>query len=85
MAKTKRVQVLMESREFDALERLARKRGSSVADLIRAAVRQNYMDDAERTSRAQAAEEFLALPDVSLPEWEVLRDEIEARHGHGLP
>lgn len=75
----------MESQEFDALERLARKRGSSVADLIRAAVRRSYMDDAERTSRVRAAEDFLALPDVSLPEWDVLRDEIEARHGHGLP
>jgi hypothetical protein len=35
MAKTKRVQVLMEPLEFAALERLARSRGASVADLIR--------------------------------------------------
>jgi Ribbon-helix-helix protein, copG family len=54
MAKTKRVQVLMEPLEFAALERLARSRGASVADLIRDAARAQYP-----TSPTVAAERAL--------------------------
>ena len=81
VAKTKRVQVLMEPREFAALERLARSRGSSVADLIREAARAQYLDVADRSRRALAAETFLSLPDTPLPDWSVLKQELEDRRG----
>jgi hypothetical protein len=85
MAKTKRVQVLMEPLEFAALERLARSRGASVADLIRDAARAQYLDIADRGRRARAAELFLSLPETPLPEWRVLQLEIEDRRGSALP
>lgn len=85
MAKTKRVQVLMEPLEFAALERLARSRGSSVANLIREAARAQYLDTADRRHRARAAALFLSLPDAPLPEWNVLKQEIEDRRGAALP
>jgi hypothetical protein len=79
VAKTKRVQVLMEPREFAALERLARKRGASVADLIREAARAQYLKADDGIRRARAAELFLGLPDAPLPEWQLLKREIEDR------
>jgi hypothetical protein len=85
MAKTKRVQVLMEPIEFAALERLARSRGTSVADLIRDAARAQYLDIADRGRRARGAELFLSLPDAPLPDWHVLKREIEDRRGSDLP
>jgi hypothetical protein len=85
MAKTKRVQVLMEPLEFAALERLARSRGSSVADLIREAARAQYLDAADGRHRARAAALFLSLPDAPLPDWSVLKQEIEDRRGAALP
>jgi Ribbon-helix-helix protein, copG family len=81
MAKTKRVQVLMEPLEFAALERLARSRGASVADLIRDAARAQYLDIADRGRRARAAELFLSLPETPLPEWSDLKQELEDRRG----
>jgi len=85
VAKTKRVQVLMEPLEFAALERLARSRGSSVADLIREAARAQYLNIAARGRKARAAELFLSLPDAPLPDWMVLKQEIEDRRGSHLP
>ena len=43
MATTRRTQLLMEPEEFKRLQRLARRRKTSVADLIRSAVRQAYL------------------------------------------
>lgn len=85
MAKTKRVQVLMEPLEFAALERLARSRGSSVADLIREAARAQYLSADDRGRRARAAKLFLSLPDTPLPDWSVLKREIEDRRDSALP
>jgi hypothetical protein len=81
VTKTKRVQVLMEPLEFEALERVARSRGSSVAELIREAARAQYLSTIDRGVRARAAELFLSLPDVPLPDWNVLKREIEDRRG----
>lgn len=85
VAKTKRVQVLMEPREFAALERLARRRGASVADLMREAARAQYLNADDRGRRARAAELFLSLPQAALPDWQSLKEEIEARRDSALP
>jgi hypothetical protein len=85
VSKTKRVQILMEPLEFAALERLARSRGSSVADLIREAARAQYFDTTDHRHRARAAELFLSLPDAPLRDWNVLKQEIEDRRGSALP
>jgi hypothetical protein len=75
MAKTKRVQVLMEPNEFDALGRVARSRGTSVASA----------STADRERRVIAAQQFLQLPDTRLPAWRALKKEIEERRGSRLP
>jgi uncharacterized protein (DUF1778 family) len=84
MAKTKRVQVLMEPREFDLLERAARKRGSSVSDLMREAARAQFLVDVDRARRSRAAQSFLKLPDAFLPDWELVKRELEERYGKGV-
>ncbi len=80
MAKTKRVQVLMEPKEFNQLERVARKRGSSVSDLMREAVRAQYLVDVDRSRRFGATQSFLSLPDSVLLDWGVVKKELEDRH-----
>lgn len=81
MAKTKRVQVLMEPSEFKVLEGIARARGSSVGDLMREAVRIQHLLAMERERSSAAAQRFLRLPDIQLPGWGDLKSEIEDRHG----
>lgn len=85
MAKTKRVQVLMEPKEFDQLERVARKRGSSVSDLMREAARAQYLVDVDRSRRSRAAQSFLSLPDVTLPDWKAIKNELAERHDKTVP
>jgi hypothetical protein len=75
----------MEPVEFAALERLARRRGSSVADLLREAARAQYLQVADRGRRAGAAQAFLGLPVTPLPEWKVLKQEIGSRRDADLP
>lgn len=81
MAKTKRVQVLMEPDEFAVLEELARKCGSSVADLMREAARVQLLSQVGLARRAAAVRAFLRLPAAPMPEWKELKAEIEDRRG----
>jgi hypothetical protein len=74
----------MEPREFDLLARIARKRGSSVSDLMREAARAQYLEDVDRSRRSHSVQTFLRLPDVNLPEWHVVKRELEERRGQGL-
>jgi hypothetical protein len=85
MAKTKRVQVLMEPREFALLERVARKRGSSVSDLMREAARAQYLLDVDRSRRSRATEDFLRLPDATLPDWKAVKQQLADLHDKNVP
>jgi hypothetical protein len=85
MAKTKRVQVLMEPAEFEALERIARARGASVSELMRRAVWHQHLSQQDQARRANAARRFLELPDMKLPAWPALKQEIEERYEDALP
>jgi uncharacterized protein YhdP len=75
MAATRRTQLLMDPEEFRRLQAVARRRKTSVAHLIRSAVREAYL--APRPERAPIVEEILRL---RLPrmEWKRVRKEIEA-------
>ena len=81
MSKTKRVQVLMEPKEFDLLERAARKRGSSVSDLMREAARAQFLVTDDGSRGARAVKSFLSLPDAPLPDWGSVKSELEERRG----
>ncbi len=77
MAATRRTQLLMDPDEFRQLRLLARRRRTSVAELIRCAVREYYLKaPADRTPLVDA------ILDLHLPriDWKKAKKEIEAAH-----
>ncbi len=81
MPPTRRTQLLMDPEEFRRLRALARRKKTSVAELIRAAVRRAYLQ-APPDRRAIVQEIVqMKLPTI---EWKKVRKEIEAGHA-GLP
>jgi hypothetical protein len=77
MAVTRRTQILMDPDEFRRLRVLAERRKSSVAELIRAAVREAYL--APQPERRPIVDAILQmkLPKIN---WKELKKEIEAGH-----
>lgn len=72
----RRFQILLDPERFERLEREARIREISVAALIREAIDQTY--PAVSAAKATAAERILSAPDMTVPEPEALRAEVEA-------
>ena len=85
MGKTKRVQVLMEPAEFEALEAIARAREASVSELMREAAWHQYLREKDQEQRTEAARRFVQLSSMELPAWPELKREIEGRHEDALP
>jgi hypothetical protein len=81
MPPTRRTQLLMDPDEFRRLRAVARKRKTSVAELIRSAVRKVYLE--EQLDRRPFVEAILSmkLPEIN---WKRAKKEIEAGHA-GLP
>lgn len=77
MPATRRTQLLMEPDEFRKLQAAARRRRTSVAELIRSAVRATYLSPA--IDRRPIVEAILAM---GLPagDWKRAKREIEAGH-----
>jgi hypothetical protein len=78
MPATRRTQILMDPDEFRRLRAVARQRKTSVAQLIREAVRAAYLSpsQAERKSAVEAIVR-MKLPGMN---WEKVRREIEDSH-----
>jgi hypothetical protein len=79
MAATRRTQLLMEPDEFRSLREIARRRKTSVGALIRAAVRQTYLQPESEPDRKAIVEEILKMR-LPLPSWKRLKKEIEDAH-----
>jgi predicted DNA-binding ribbon-helix-helix protein len=77
MASTRRTQLLMDPAEYRRLQAIARKRKVSVADLIRSAVREVYLEPAP--NREAIVEAILAMRLPKL-DWDSVRSEIEEMH-----
>lgn len=77
MAPTRRAQILMEPEEFRRLQSLARKRKTSVANLIRCAVRETYF--VPTPERRPIVDAILRMG-LSLPDWDHLREELDRGH-----
>ena len=77
MAATRRTQLLMEPEEFKRLQAEARRRKTSMASLIRAAVRETYLS--REVDRRPIVEAILHM-DLPPMEWKRVRKEIEASH-----
>ena len=74
----------MEPDEFEELASMARARGTSVGELMRQATRAHHLGAVGRAQRAAAAQRFLGMPDIRLPDWKKLKKEIEDRRGSHL-
>ena len=81
MAQTKRAQILMAPEEYQRLEDIAQQRDVSVAELIRAAVRECYFVRVEDPKKLVASICNMNMP---LAGWEVLESEIGEAHGDGI-
>ncbi len=76
------MQILLDEGRYARLDRQARKRGTSIAVLVREAIDATY--PADEMTRAQAAADFLARPPIDLPDWPELKAEIEDAMLRGL-
>jgi hypothetical protein len=81
MGATQRTQLLMDPEEFRLLKNEARRRKTSVAELIRSAVRDAYL--APKPDRGPIVDAILAMR-LSRIDWKRAVKEIEAGHA-GLP
>ena len=77
MAATRRTQLLMDPDEFKRLRAIARRRKTSVAELIRSAVRESYLK--APVDRKPIVESILAL-NLPVIDWSEAKKEIEAAH-----
>lgn len=67
----RRVQILLEARQYEVLEREARRTGTSVASLIRAALDRVYL--AGDSNRADAGRRLLAAEPMPVEDWETMK------------
>jgi len=81
MAATRRTQLLMDPGEFRRLRALARRKKTSVAELIRTAVRTVYLTPPP--DRKAIVQDILKMNLPSM-DWKKVRQEIEAGHA-GVP
>jgi hypothetical protein len=79
MGLTKRVQVLMEQRDFERLVRLARQRRSSVGELLRQAVSDRYLGVPENLPDVVGD---ISAMNLDIDDWRTLKAEIVDR-GNG--
>ena len=81
MAHTRRAQILMEPEEYAQLERLAKEKGTSVAELIRRAVRERYLTSV--TNKRALVSKIAGLA-LEVDDWETMKDQIAEGHSEGL-
>lgn len=81
MAHTRHAHILMEPLEYEQLERLARQRRTSVAELIRRAVRERYLVHPATVGDPVAQ---LAALQLDLPRWEELARELDEAYDGGV-
>ncbi|HEX3530126.1 MAG TPA: ribbon-helix-helix protein, CopG family [Thermoanaerobaculia bacterium] len=77
MANVRKTQILLESEEYDHLKEISVRRGVSVAELIRTAVREKYLPSVH--SRLEAADAICRLS-IPLGDWDAIEDEIAKAH-----
>ncbi len=81
MPVTRRTQLLMDPKEFRRLRALARRKKTTVAELIRSAVRATYLE--AQPDRKAIVESILAMKLPTI-EWKRAKKEIEAARA-GIP
>ena len=75
--KPKRAQILMAPQEYEQLQTIARSRHLSVAELIRQAVQERYLDLGQR--RTMLLEQMFAM-NIPVDDWSNLDAEVATAH-----
>jgi predicted transcriptional regulator len=78
---TRRLQVLLDQQRYARLERLARRRKTSVATLVREAIDVAFPD--ETISRQAAGRRLLDAEPIEVGDWQELKAEIEGMYEPG--
>jgi hypothetical protein len=80
----KRVEILFESSEMEALRRQAKKAKKSVGALIREAVKEKYLMPTRKDREAALRKLLSAECQIKFPPWKKLKEEIEASLGRDI-
>ena len=81
---SKRVEILLDPAEMEALRRHAEKAKKSVGALIREAVKEKYLTPTPK-ERKEALKRLLSRQcQIDLPPWKQLKKELEASMGRGI-
>ena len=83
MAQARRAQITIDPEEYRQLESLANQKGTSVADLVRTAVRERYLT--RSTRRREIVQEIFRLQAPIEEDWSTIEEEIARAHDVGLP
>lgn len=73
----RRLQVLLDTERYARLEQAARRRGVSVAQVVREAI--DLVAPSEELDRRTAAEFLLAAEPMPVNDWADMKEEIESR------
>lgn len=80
---TRRLQVLVDENRWARLEQQAKRRGTSVATLVREAIDAAFPDG--ELGAAESAERFLRRPPLDIGDWETAKRELEDSLLRGSP
>ncbi len=71
---SKKIQVLLTERQYEALEEIATRRRKKLGFLVREAVDEYHLKEKKKREIAEAVDRLLSLPEVPVPndyqEWE---------------
>jgi hypothetical protein len=81
---SKRVEILLDPAEMEALRRQAKKARKSVGALIREAVKEKYLTPTPK-ERKEALKRLLSREcRIDLPPWKQIKKELEKSMGRGI-
>ena len=81
---SKRVEILLDPAEMEALRRLAKKAKKSVGALIREAVKEKYLTPTRKEREAALRRLLSAECQIDLPPWMQVKKELEESMGTGI-
>lgn len=79
MSMSRRLQILVDDERFRRLERVAKHRGTSVAQVVRDAI-DFILTPEELEERSAAVRRLLDAPDMPVDDWPVMKREIETMY-----
>lgn len=81
---SKRVEILLDPAEMEALRRQAKKAKKSIGALIREAVKEKYLTPTRKEREAALRRLLSAECQIDLPPWKQIKKELEESMGRGI-